>query len=190
MKKTYCILGKKRAGKDTCADYICKKLKCKKHPLAKPLKELVCNMFGITMLQLDEYKNEHWDFSASWLLPSGEPGEVADFKALTISFRSILQTCGDSQKEFFGLDCYMRKLHEKLLHEDVIVIPDVRLLEEQKWLLNNTNPTFIKVVRDVEKDNDSEHRTESEVDKLGYDVLVENNGTIDELYEKIDKILK
>ena len=179
-KKTYCIIGRKRVGKDLTADYICKKTGCKKYALATPLKEMVCNMTGITMEQLDRFKNEHWDFDVSREDRLGE---------LNISFRSILQKAGDEMKGFFGLDCYMRKLHEKLLDEEELAVPDVRLGEEQEWLLNNTNPIFIKVVRDVEKDKDSSHRTETEVDKLGYDILIENNGTIEELYEKIDKIL-
>ena len=183
MKKVYACIGQKRVGKDTAADYICGKLGCKKHALATPLKELVCNMLNINMEALDKLKNEKWSM---WALSEEEDNEMANIK---VSFRSILQRCGDSQKEFFGLDCYMRKLHEKLLHEDVIVVPDVRLLEEQKWLMAHTDVTFIKIVRSVKMDNDSAHRTEVEVDELGYDVLIDNDGTIEELYVKIDEVI-
>ena len=68
MKTVFSIIGKKRSGKDTIADYICQKKGCKKYALAKPLKDLVCNIFGITMEQLDRYKNEAWGFDAFFLL--------------------------------------------------------------------------------------------------------------------------
>lgn len=186
-KRVYAIVGRKRCGKDTAADYICEKLNCKKHALATPLKELVCSLFQIDMEQLDEYKNEAWTLKAQ--KTNKEDYSVWE-NTLNVSFRSILQICGDSQKAFFGIDCYMRKLHEKLIHEDTVVVPDVRLVEEQKWLMNNTNVTFIKIVRNVKLDNDSTHRTEIEVDKLGYDVLIDNNGTIEELYRQLDNVIK
>ena len=183
MKKIYAVTGKARSGKDTVADYIAFKLNCNKYALATPLKEMVCNMLSVSMGELDVFKNEKWAVHAA----SGN-----HFEELDISFRSILQKCGDEMKAFFGIDCFMRKLHMKMLEEqnDCSVISDVRLLEEQKWLAANTNPVFIKIVRDTEDDKDSGHRTESEVDSLGYDVVIYNNGTIDELYEKIDKIIK
>ena len=186
MKKVYAIIGQKRVGKDTTADYICEKLKCKKYALATPLKELVCAMFEIDMETLDEYKNEGFRLKAQRL--DKETYAIADYP-VDVSFRHILQRCGDRQKAFFGLDCYMRKFHEKLLQEDVIVVPDVRLIEEQKWLMAHTDVTFIKVHRSVKTDIDSAHRTEKEVDKLGYDYLINNNGTKAELYAKIDTIL-
>ena len=183
MEKTvYCVIGEKRVGKDTVADYICSKTGATKFPLAEPLKELVCNVFQISMEDLDKFKNEYWDIKCR----SKERLEFAEKSLLDVSFRSILQKTGDSMKEFFGLDCFMKKVHQKLLNESVAVIPDVRLKEEQEWLTTHANPIFIKIVRDIEKDKDSQHRTEIEVNKLGYDILVENNGTIDELYKKID----
>ena len=186
MKRVYAIIGEKRTGKDTTADYICERLGCKKHALATPLKELVCAMFGMDMEKLDEYKNEGFHMKAQKL--NTEDYQILE-ATLDVTFRSILQRCGDEQKRFFGLDAYMRKLHEKLIHEDVIVVPDVRLKEEQKWLMNNTNVTFIKIDRFVTPDKDSMHRTEKEVNELGYDIVLDNNGTIKELYAKIDTIL-
>ena len=184
MKTVYCIIGKKRAGKDTIADYICKKKGCKKYALAKPLKDLVCNIFGITMEQLDLYKNEDWELYAD---RQDGPPRSDDFTG--INFRSILQRTGDSMKTFFGLDCYMKKFHAWMLNEDIAVISDVRLREEQKWLMTHTSPIFIKVVRRASQVSDT-HHTETETETLGFDILIENNGTLEDLYTKIDKVVK
>jgi len=186
MKTVFSIIGKKRVGKDLVADYICQKRGCKKYALAKPLKDLVCNIFGITMEQLDQYKNEAWGLDA-YPITEDLIGRASD--DIDVSFRSILQRTGDSMKNFFGIDCYMKKFHEWFMNEDVAVISDVRLKEEQRWLTAHTSPVFIKVIRDNDEDTDSKHRTETESEALGYDIIIENNGTIEELYEKIDKIL-
>lgn len=194
MKRVYAIVGKKRSGKDTASDYLAEKLGCKKYALATPLKELVCNLFGITMEQLDQYKNEHWQLTAigpdKMKISKGGIVGIPTHNALSTSFRSILQRCGDSQKGLFGLGVYMQKLQEKMMHERTAVISDVRLLEEQKWLMAHTDVTFIKITRDVKTDTDSAHRTEQEVDKLDFDVEIENNGSLDELYAELDNIIK
>ena len=85
----------------------------------------------------------------------------------------------------------MKKLHERLINDrnKHAIISDVRLKEEQEWLTVHTNPVWIKIVRKVEKDHNSEHRTEKEVSKLGYDVLIENNGSKEALYKKLDKLI-
>jgi LPS sulfotransferase NodH len=146
------------------------------------------------MEQLDQYKNEHWELTASgpeeFKVKHGAPISSPVAESLSVSFRSILQRCGDSQKGFFGLGVYMQKLQEKMMHERVAVVSDVRLAEEQKWLMAHTDVIFIKVTRDVKTDQDSAHRTETEVDELDYDVLIENNGTLEELYAKLNKIIK
>lgn len=205
MKKVIAYIGKKRVGKDLAADYTAKKLGCTKYALATPLKEMVCSMLNITMEELDKYKNENWNLLSykSLLLDMKDRNIIKDritysshdphkvvCDDVDISFRSILQKCGDEMKAFFGIDCYLQKLHSKLLMEDTMVVSDVRLKEEVKWLIAHTNPIFIKIERDVILDHNSAHRTEKEVDELGYDVLVENNGTIEELYAKLDKIIK
>ena len=186
MKRVYAIIGRARSGKDLSADYICEKLSCKKHALATPLKELVCGMFGIDMETLDTYKNEDFRLKAQKL--DRESYNIFEYP-IDVSFRHILQRCGDAQKNLFGLGVYMQKLAEKMQNEDTVVISDVRLLEEQKWLQQNVDVTFIKITRNVEIGRDSAHRTEVETDKLKYDYSIDNNGTIEELYAKIDTIL-
>ena len=187
MKKAICIVGRARSGKDTSADYIAKKLGCNKYALATPLKELVCAMFEIDMETLDDYKNEGFRLKAQRL--DRETYDIAEYP-VDVSFRHILQRCGDAQKNLFGLGVYMQKLAEKMHGEDTVVISDVRLLEEQKWLQQNVDVTFIKITRHAEIGHDSRHRTEVETDKLKYDYLIDNNGTIEELYAEIDAILK
>jgi len=186
-KKCISIIGEFRSGKDTAADFICKRLNCKKFALASPLKELVCNLFQISMEELDKFKNEHWSIDAYELLtPVYDDG---DYKRLNTTFRSILQRTGDSMKQFFGTHVFMSKLHEKIRDEDMVVISDVRLKEEQDWLMSHRDTVFIKIVRNTEKTADSNHRTETESNTLSWDYLVENNGTIEELYEKLAVII-
>ncbi len=185
-KTVVALIGRARSGKDTVADYIADQLGCNKHALATPLKELVCAMFEIDMETLDKYKNEQYSLKAQKL--DRESYNIFEYP-IDVSFRHILQRCGDAQKAFFGLDVYMQKLALKMQDEDTVVVSDVRLVEEQRWLIDNTNVTFIKLHRNAEIGRDSAHRTESETDKLYHDYEIVNDGTIDELYAKIDIIL-
>lgn len=184
MKKVYAVIGRKRTGKDTVADYMCNKLGAKKYALATPIKKWVAKMLNITLEELDKYKNEGWELRAN-------PNMLdINSEILDISFRSVLQNAGENMKDFFGPECFMRKSHEVIVNNDITVIPDVRLELEQKWLMANTDVVFIKIIRDTELDGDSGHKTETESDGLGYDVLIENDGSIEELYAKIDLIIK
>ena len=176
-----------RAGKDISADYICSKMGCNKYALATPLKELVCNLFQISMEDLDKFKNEHWSIDAYELLTPVY--DDTDYRRLNTTFRSILQRAGDSMKEFFGTHVFMSKLHEKIKDEGMIVISDVRRITEQEWLMSHRDTVFIKIERNTEKTQDSNHPTEVEVNELSWDYKVSNNGTIEELYEQLDLIL-
>ena len=186
MKKVYAIIGRKRTGKDTVADYMCERLGAKKYALATPIKEWVAKMLGITLEDLDKYKNENWNMSA---FRDNKTTQLERCAMVDISFRSILQNAGENIKDFFGLECFMRKSHEVIINNDTTIIPDVRLKIEQDWLIANTNVTFIKLIRDTELDKDSLHKTETETDSLGYDCLVDNNGNLEDLAKQIDLII-
>jgi len=184
MKKVYCIQGAKRTGKDTIADYIQEKVGGIKLACAAPLKRVVCAMLGCTMEQLNKWKNEKYTFYA--VSPTGNK-ELMD-----CDFRSVLADGGVAMKAELGTDFFTKCAHKKMLNSasGTFIVPDLRMEEEHDWF--QTAPcdsVFVKVVRDVEKDANSAHITETEVDNLGYDVLVENNGTMKELYAKIDEIL-
>ena len=185
MKRVIAIIGKKRVGKDTASDFLCDKLGGTKIALASPIKETLCDMYNISLEQLDLYKNEQFGFVATKTDYDNGNYETG----VSTTWRSMLQKLGDWYKKVFGLDFFMRMWHQKSLDIDgPIIVPDVRLKEEQEWLLRHTDPIFVKITRDIPSDKDSTHRTETESDSLGYDVLIENNGTIEELYKKLDDI--
>ena len=185
MKKVYSILGRKRTGKDTVADYITEQVGAKKLACAAPLKRIVCAMFGIHQVQLDVWKNEKYKFFAE--SPSGER------VLMDCDFRSVLADGGVAMKEELGTDFFTKCAHKEMLEsgEGVFVVPDMRMKEEHEWFLRAPcDTTFIKIVRNVKKDSNSAHITETEVDMLGADIVIYNNGTLDELYAKIDRIIK
>lgn len=187
-KKCIAILGRSRSGKDSCADYLCSKLGCNKYALAAPLKELVCNLFQISIQDLDKFKNEHWSIDAYDILSTNY--YESDYRRLDTTFRSILQRAGDSIKDFFGISVFLSKVHEKIKDEDLVVISDVRLKEEQAWLMSHRESIFIKVERPTPFTKDSLHRTETEADSLSWDYLIVNDGTLEDLYKQLDLIIK
>ena len=184
MKTVYAILGAKRCGKDTIADYIKSKVDATKLACAAPLKRVVCAMFGITQEQLDKWKNEKYTFYA--VAPDGTK------ELMNCNFRSVLADGGVAMKEELGTDFFTKCAHKTMLESasGTFVVPDLRMQDEHDWFQKAPCETvFIRVKRDVEKDANSTHITETELEQLGYDVLIENNGTIEELYAKIDAII-
>jgi dephospho-CoA kinase len=82
-----------------------------------------------------------------------------------------------------------------------VVITDLRQPNEYEWartegytIIRVTAPDDVRIGRAIKAgddfcENDLDHSTELEIDNFAVDYTVENNGTVDELKEKIDAIL-
>lgn len=67
------------------------------------------------------------------------------------------------------------------------VISDVRFLDEQH-LIKKYNGIIIKINRNIK--SSSQHISEIEQNNMKYDFIIENNSTLENLYEQISVILK
>ena len=86
MSKIILISGYKRAGKDHIAQMLEKEFKNSRlYSFASPLKEIVADTFGITLGQLDSFKN---DFRTIYIRD-----EDKTFQEVT-DFRKVLQIFG------------------------------------------------------------------------------------------------
>lgn len=161
------ILGRKRVGKDTIADYLVTKYKYQKVSIAHPLKE------GCRIL-----------FDLSWDQVYGNDKDVIDQRYQRTP-REILSTIGTGTiRSQFGEDFWIKRAFN-CSEYDKIVISDVRFENEIKKI-HSAGGLVIKVVCDnAEKEADETH-----IDKIrSYDVQVENNSTVRDLNHQLDKIL-
>ena len=213
------IRGKKRSGKDTVAEYISKVLhlkgkSCMIYKLAIPLKEGLVNgskgrfsFEDIDGLGID--REMILDYDVPTLLElfknalkyNGIDKRISDDELLKFinsfdikswSLRTIMQRYGTD------LVCNMidtmhwtnTTLNYCDLHSsknDVTIITDVR----QEWeddALRNKNALMISIENNDINTIDT-HSTEIGIMPKDGDIIIENKGTLDELYKKLDKLI-
>lgn len=177
------VTARKRHGKDTVCDYLVEKYGFEKYSLATPLKRGAMEIFGLSEEQvfgdLKEVIDPEWGCTPRELLQVlGTELLQFDIQKHLPSFKKIGRYIW--VKNFF-------KYYSKNSSKN-IAISDCRFIHETKSIADVKNTLIIKVVRPGLPDNDT-HSSESEIDQVEYDHLVINDGTIEELYTKIDAII-
>jgi dephospho-CoA kinase/NTP pyrophosphatase (non-canonical NTP hydrolase) len=139
---------------------------------AEPLKEAYRAITGEAFLDVAEYKNA----------PS------AMFEGLTN--RQVIQKMGtDALRNSFDKRVWIKCLQKKVEgiaqngHESYVLISDLRFANEADWVISN-NGIIVQIRRKgVVSDG---HESEDTVLIPGY--LIKNDGTLEELYEKINNL--
>ena len=165
MSKTLIgLCSKARHGKDTVADYLIEKDNFTKASFA----------FGVK-----QFAVRHFDL---------EPEEV--FGDKTKKSRWILQAIGNGCREEFGKDIWIEKLLKHIAGVEKVVISDVRYRNEAH-AIKARDGYVIKIVRPdaPEIECGADHPSEMEQDDIVSDFTVYNDGTLAQLYSRIDGIL-
>jgi len=152
--------GKMQVGKTTSADYLVQKYGFIKLSFAGKLKEIAKDLWS-----------EQFECNQ-------KP-------------RKLLQDLGMKMREIdqdVWVNYVLRIVH--ILPKDSnIVIDDLRFMNEYK-ALKNEGFFIVRIIRDVPPSPFDDHPSEKEVEQMPYDVLLLNTGTLDRLYEKLDKIME
>jgi len=170
------ISGFARSGKDAIGEYITSNYgHYDKYSFADPLKEAVSNLFNIPLIDL--YEGDRETILPEWGL----------------SVRQILQRFGtECMRNNFGNDFWIKKAQTIVdeLGNLKLVLPDVRFENEADFC--RENGILVHIVRpDADgKVGDIGHASESGITQLKTDYYIHNNGTLEELYEKIDNLMK
>lgn len=172
------VSGKAGAGKDTIADYLITKHSFKKISLADPIKRLVKDVFALTEFQVyDRVERE-------------KPLEQWGGR----SVRQLLQHIGTELfRDNIDPDIWVKSLWYTIKDSSYnYVIPDVRFPNELNFFKENIPKnrfTSIKVIRGGcdGKVGIAGHRSESY--DLPAEHIIENNGTMEELYTKVDDFM-
>jgi len=173
------VCGKAGSGKDTVGDYLVKNYNFKKIALADPIKRLVKDVFVLednTVYNRDlrEKPLPQW---GGW------------------SVRELLQFIGT---ELFrhNIDdaVWVKSLWFRIKNDDGhnYVVTDVRFPNEINYLAESGGSDFvsIKVDRDGKDGSVGLSSHESEAYDLDAQYELENNGTYEDLYNKIDDVMK
>ena len=188
------------SGKDTVADYLVTEYGFQRESFAGTLKDACASIFGWDREML-EGKTE----AARTLRNMVDPWWAKRLNLPNFTPRWVLQNFGtDCCRKYFHDDIWLASLEHKLqdMKEQKIVISDSRFVNELK-MLSNAGATTIRVKRGPEpewwdiaqraqympsavKTMDALGIHRSEWDWAGYsfDVVITNDGTLDELYHK------
>lgn len=197
------VMGYKRAGKDTVADYLVNRHGFVKMSIASPLKDTCKILFNLSDEELYSDKKDH---------------QLPQWFGLTP--RQLLQFFGTEMMQYklqdimpqTGRDFWMRNIVNRIENErnDFIVIPDIRFIHEYETLVNKygrENTLFVSVSR-LDKETASEiervdkiqrvervgrveriedpHVSENEWLEIKPDVSLYNSSTVEDLYKDID----
>ncbi len=173
------ITGRKRHGKDTLGDYLVKNHGYTKIGFADALKEACRHIFGFNDEQLygdlKEVDDEFWKTS---------PRKVLQYVGTDLFRDQIANIMPDVKS-----DIWIKVVENKILQnpDKRYVITDVRFENELEFLKKH-NALTIKVQRDTLTNVDS-HVSESYIDQLETKYKILNNGTLEELYQKLDNVI-
>ena len=158
------FVGKMRSGKDTAADYI------------------MSHEHGVIVKFADPlYKMQHAIYEIL-----GIPEPKRD--------RKLLQLLGtDWGRATFGEDVWVNTLIKNLPKSGNIYNTDCRFVNEAE-VLKAEGFTIVKIIRDdnLREEAGAEHvyhKSELEIDLIKWDFIITNNGTLEQFYSSLDKVL-
>lgn len=180
------LIGNKRVGKDTFADYIVSNLGYKRLAFADPIKEVAKIIFNLDDKELDNINKEsilsdfHISLRQFYQIFGTELMRNDIFKYLpnfpkNIWIHTLLNKITKLKKEGFNK----------------FVISDVRFKEEAYTIFDN-NGILIKINKDINSKNIDNHSSETELNNIPNKMIkfnINNNDTLENYYIKINNLM-
>jgi hypothetical protein len=191
----YLISGKKSSGKDTICSYINKKTLFPVLSFARPIKEITKHILKIPNYFFDqECKEKKLIKIHKYSKRSSLDEHQFDPEIYTsISVRSIMQDIGQYFRDVYSKDFWIETLINSVKKENLnsFIISDVRYNNEITKIKESFNDVIsIRVERpSVQPNQYSKHLSEVELDNYPFDYVINNNGTLEDLYIKLNSIL-
>lgn len=194
------ISGKAQSGKDVVGSYITSKVNGKPLKFADRLKDMVCILLGCDRVQLENETFKATPLGEEWwyyksrhgtLIPYTDSNRKNTEDLVKLTPRMLLQKLGtECGRQIIHPNIWINTLLRDVDTSKINVITDVRFLNEITALRSVDETIMIRIQRDSIKQTN--HASETELDNVvdSFNYVIDNNGTIQELYKKIDSILK
>lgn len=197
------VVGRKRSGKDTIAQYLVKHHGYARVGLADAVKEMALILNPIVHAEADtEYDYGYGGEVVA--IPAAKPVYLdtviremgwEDAKDRFPEVRRILQTLGtDVIRNNFGtsawIDIMLRKAEELNARGVPVVVPDVRFPDEANVFRHTINDRLIRVARDDPRFIQDDHESEQYADTIPVDFEIDNNGSLEDLREEIEAVIR
>lgn len=170
------LVGKAGSGKDTVATQLVEKHGFKRMALADPLRDIVQLAFVLDHDNVwdRELREQPIEFLNDWTV------------------RKLLQFVGTElfRRQVWD-DIWMHNLLQRLEPGQNYVISDIRFPNEMSGLLNGFGGVtkFVDVIREGCDGAVGIPNHESEAHTFKADIVIDNNGTLEELYDKVEKLV-
>ena len=190
LQNVILIAGFKRSGKDFVGEYFKDNIEgSSKLSFAEPMKQIISNTFGITLEELEEYKNDVENYGIEIkAYPNNQNQVVIDYT----NFRTILQRFGtEGMKPVFGDGVWAELTKEKAKEiGGTIIIPDFRFrIEEDVWDKSEFNVITIRVQDDSILMTDT-HASENDLINNSFDYYINNTNKDESVFEELNEIIK
>lgn len=175
MRTVVGIVGRKRSGKDTLANFATEILEdVKVLSFAEPLKQACKHAYNLTNEQLDEAKDEvdkRWGMSPRSMM-----------KTLGMDYFRSKDPCHWTKNMKFRIEGWGSD------PETTVVISDVRFHNEAAFVRENGG-VLIHVSRDLQSNSD-DHVSEKTTDEIVCDHYISNDGSLQDLKNKLVEALE
>jgi dephospho-CoA kinase len=165
------ICGKKETGKSTVTNYLVQAYGFTEFIFAKALKDMLIRNGLATYEDTYVTKTQH----SRWLMQT--IGEL--FRKEVNSNYWVNQV--DFQMSKHASDCIEADKKIKMVVSDIRYPNEAELIKERQGYL-------IKIVRDTGYEDN--HPSEANVDLIDCEYIIHNNGSINDLYKRIDRVLQ
>lgn len=188
VPKVIGIAGRAKAGKDVCADYLCREFGYRKVSVAGPIRDEYEEF--ITAALWNEAK--HRDYPDSFRLVVQAYRTAVWNKPTSPEMRVALQWYGTDYRREQNAEYWNSALLAEISAGDQVVISDVRDPTEVRaihsvggevWFIEGRATSLSPV-------GIPQHRTETALLSVDCDRIVANTGTIEQLYAKLDFIVR
>lgn len=178
------ITGRKFNGKDTLGNFLIEKKGYKRIAFADALKDACKCIFGLTDEQLygnlKEVEDPFWKTT---------PRKILQFVGTDLFRENLMKIMPWIDKNIW-IEVVKKKILDEIeIDPNVkIVVTDVRFDNEIN-LIKELHGLTLRVVRPDINNNLDLHQSEIEIDRLDVNYEILNNGTLEELYSKIENLL-
>ena len=179
------LIGKKQSGKDTIASHLIDEYGFTRYAFADPIKEACQVIFGFTNEQCWGKEKEVVD--PFWKITPRKVFQIFGTELFQFELPKYAEELSDIGRIFWAYR-FARWYEQQLAKTPNIkvVITDVRFPFEAD-MITSLGGSLIKVIRPNQIYNDN-HASETEMDTIKYNGLIENDGTIADLISKTENI--
>jgi hypothetical protein len=179
------------SGKDTSADHIIKLYKFQKYAFANPIKN-VAKILGFKHEEVYGTQEEKMKVNKNWGVSGREFMQKFGTDIMRDTLPRIIPDMNLGEYGNIWLKLFQMHICELQTKCEVskVIISDVRFPDEAD-AIHSQNGFVIHIVRDTDTEHKiAMHKSETSMSGITPDYVIENHGTVEELYTKIDIVVK